>query len=415
MKFIRDIISEKRGVRPASMPLPPQTLDDEVFETAAPADRFGETLQAAPRAFALPEPDVEIEEMNLFAAVDDAEGEQDQSFESELSAWINGDDALADDTAPAPLEASLAQTSYDDEQDMAEFEPEAPEPAAVMEAEAPAPSTAGTLLLGAGSRLGPKPVSPFEKLRALETQRAEAKAARLPDAPPRQPADEARLRLAMKSDDYLAAARSTPMFPEAAAEAAQDTFEAPAPQPSLSEMPFVSVRQADRPSEAAPEAGIQVPPPAAGRGSNRSGRVKTRLLGFNPEGPGLENPFEKPESRANDPFPVAWLVVVGGPGRGTSFPLHDGVARVGRGEDQTVCLNFGDNSISRENHVSVAYDSEQNAFYIGQSGRSNIVRLNNKPLLSTEQLRSGDQVRVGETTLRLVALCGDGFSWAASA
>ena len=187
--------------------------------------------------------------------------------------------------------------------------------------------------------------------------------------------------------------------------------ETPPTNLSLSEMPFVSVQATDPPQDSAPDGEMQVPPPAAGRGANRSGRVKTRLLGFNPEAMGLASPFEKVEKPVNEAFPVGWLVVTAGPGRGASFPLHDGVARIGRSEDQTVCLNFGDNSISRENHVSVAYDSEQNAFFIGQSGRSNIVRLNNKPLLSTEQVRSGDQIRVGETTLRLAALCGEGFSW----
>ena len=198
---------------------------------------------------------------------------------------------------------------------------------------------------------------------------------------------------------------SAPMAPQPVAEThANDR--------SLSEMPFVSVHQADRSDALTPDGEMQVPPPAAGRGANRSGRVKTRLLGFNPESLGLSSPFEKAESRTQDTFPVGWLVVVAGPGRGAAFPLHDGVARIGRGDDQTVSLNFGDNSISRENHVSVAFDAEQNAFFIGQSGRSNIVRLNNKPLLSTEQVRSGDQIRVGETTLRLAALCGEGFSWA---
>ena len=160
------------------------------------------------------------------------------------------------------------------------------------------------------------------------------------------------------------------------------------------------------------EAQVQMPPPAAGRGANRSGRVKTRLLGFAP-GSEPHDPFAAPESAPATDFPVAWMVVVAGPGRGASFPLHDGVSRVGRGEDQTVSLNFGDNSISRENHLSIAYDAEDNTFYVGHSGKSNLVRLNRKPLLSTEQLNSGDQIRLGETTLRFVALCGNGFSWSA--
>lgn len=183
-------------------------------------------------------------------------------------------------------------------------------------------------------------------------------------------------------------------------------------QPDLAEMPYVSARSSRRPTGVLNDAGIQMPPPAAGRGASRAGHVKTRLLGFNPEMIGVADPFEKRAEAKDERFPVGWVVVVAGPGLGSSFVLRDGVARIGRGEDQEICLNFGDNAISRENHVSVAFDSEQNAFYIGQSGRGNIVRLNNKPLLSTEQMRSGDQIRIGETTLRFAALCGEDFVWA---
>ena len=307
MKFIRDIISEKRSVRPAVMPLPAPTSNDDQVEEPAMADLLLDTSDAMPRTLGLADLQIENEGPDGIAVEGDADSRTGQFAE-------NGPNIFANDDGP--------------------------------------------------------------------------------------------------SDEVARAQPSAPMAPEPVAETTIHPTELPANDRSLSEMPFVSVLHLDRPVDIAPEAEIQVPPPAAGRGANRSGRVKTRLLGFSPESQGLSSPFEKDKSRANDTFPVGWLVVVAGPGRGASFPLHDGVARIGRGEDQTVCLNFGDNSISRENHVSVAFDSEQDAFFIGQSGRSNIVRLNNKPLLSTEQVRTGDQIRVGETTLRLVALCGEGFSWA---
>ena len=107
-------------------------------------------------------------------------------------------------------------------------------------------------------------------------------------------------------------------------------------------------------------------------------------------------------------------MVVSEMGRGASFSLQDGVTRVGRGTDQTVCLNFGDNSISRDNHVSIAFDSEQNKFFIGHSGKTNMVRVNNVPLLSTEELKNKDLIRLGETTLRFIAFCADDFSWTQS-
>lgn len=154
----------------------------------------------------------------------------------------------------------------------------------------------------------------------------------------------------------------------------------------------------------------EMPSPAPGRDSNRSGRVKTRLLGFSAESFGAADPFENAQP-AQTSFPVGWLVVISDQGRGSSFALQDGVSSIGRGTDQTVCLDFGDTSISRENHLSVAFDSEQNKFFIGQSGKANLARLNKAPLLSTEELRSGDLIRLGETTLRFIAFCDSDFRW----
>lgn len=180
------------------------------------------------------------------------------------------------------------------------------------------------------------------------------------------------------------------------------------PMPSAPQAPVDTLSPVGAASENAP---VDMPAPAAGRGSNRSGRVKTRLLGFSAEALQEEDPFQKAESKADGMFPVGWLVVVSEMGRGSSYALYDGVSKVGRGEDQSVSLNFGDNSISRENHISIAYDAEQNKFFVGHSGKTNLVRINNTPLLSTQELFSKDLIRLGETTLRFVALCQSDFSW----
>lgn len=185
----------------------------------------------------------------------------------------------------------------------------------------------------------------------------------------------------------------------------------PDPDAGLAAHRQTSVAEPTPQPAAAEASAFEVPAPAAGRGSIRSGRVKTRLLGFTAGA--LEHPdmFDTTKTTSESPFPVGWLVVISELGRGASFALQDGVSKVGRGTDQTVSLNFGDNSISRDNHLSIAYDAEQNKFYIGHSGKSNLVRLNNKPLLSTEELHSRDQIRLGETTLRFIALCEDDFTW----
>lgn len=154
---------------------------------------------------------------------------------------------------------------------------------------------------------------------------------------------------------------------------------------------------------------IDAPAPAR----RRTGRVKTRLLGFHKHEDESVDPIsaasQSPAGQGQ--FPVGWVIVLHGPGRGASFTLTAGASKIGRGEDQAVRLDFGDNSISRDNHAVVAYDDEQRRFFIGHGGKANLVRLNDMPVLSTEPLTDGDTIRIGETTLLFVALCGPDFSW----
>ena len=176
-------------------------------------------------------------------------------------------------------------------------------------------------------------------------------------------------------------------------------------------------------SEAAPEVQqvgeaegyVNVAAAVSGRAGRSAGRVKTRLLGFQGQDDGPEDVFESAKSAEQSnksEFPVGWIIVTSGPGRGACFTIFAGVSQIGRGENQAVRLDFGDTSISRNNHAAVAYDDEQAKFYLGHGGKSNLVRLNGKPVLSTEELSDGDMVRIGETSLKFVALCGDDFTWA---
>ena len=146
-----------------------------------------------------------------------------------------------------------------------------------------------------------------------------------------------------------------------------------------------------------------------------AGRVRTRLLGFTGGETALpRDPMDAAADAKSKPrvaFPVGWIVVARGPGRGAHFPLGSGVSLIGRGEDNSVCLDFGDTAISRQNHAAIAYDDEARAFYLGHGGKSNIIRLNGRPVLSTEEMHNGDEIRIGETVLKLVALCGADFTW----
>jgi FHA domain len=160
-----------------------------------------------------------------------------------------------------------------------------------------------------------------------------------------------------------------------------------------------------------------------GSSPRRPTRTKTRVLGFDPQPAAVVPLFEGAEglpiAAAATPatgkgyvmFPAGWLIVKDGPGKGASFALSQGVSHIGRGAEQTVSLDYGDMAISRQNHAAVAYDAVTHEFHVGHGGKSNLVRVNGKPLLSTEPARDGDEIQIGETTLILKVLCTPEFNW----
>jgi hypothetical protein len=110
--------------------------------------------------------------------------------------------------------------------------------------------------------------------------------------------------------------------------------------------------------------------------------------------------------------PVAgWVVVVRGLGRGDFRPIYAGMNSVGRDPSQRISLNFGDESISREEHAFITYDEEQRCFYLQHGGKPNIIRLGSTPVLTPMQIQPYDLIRIGRTTLRFIPCCGPSFSW----
>lgn len=173
--------------------------------------------------------------------------------------------------------------------------------------------------------------------------------------------------------------------------------------PEIAEIPQVEI--APEPVQA------KAPTPS----TDRSERVKTTFLGFERPDAHVQDsmdaaPVPKQAVEQNT-FPVGWLVVTQGPGRGTSFTLVAGLAQIGRNDDQAVQLDFGDNGISRAGHAVVAYNTEDRTCYLGHGGKANLVRLNGGPVLSTVPLTNGDMIRISDTTLRFVSFCDDGFDW----
>lgn len=196
----------------------------------------------------------------------------------------------------------------------------------------------------------------------------------------------------------------------------------PVEQPSVTPQP-VSPQPVSPMASAAPVTPAVAPTSApAGEASDgpvprkrrRNANAKTRLIGFDTSDGRVVDLFDEEKTTSDAgrfQFPVAVVMITKGPGHGESFALKSGMSQIGRNEDQAVCLDFGDTAISRENHAAIVYDPKTHEFLLGHGGKSNIVRLNGRPVVSTCDLNNGDEIEIGETQLRFAALCSPEFNW----
>lgn len=113
---------------------------------------------------------------------------------------------------------------------------------------------------------------------------------------------------------------------------------------------------------------------------------------------------------SGDSLTTGWLVIVDGPGKGTSFPLGYANNTIGRNADQTVRLALGDSSISGE-HAVIIFDDRKAAFHIARESAKNNIYLNDDLVIDAKKLKHGDRISFGETTAMFVPLCGSKFSW----
>jgi pSer/pThr/pTyr-binding forkhead associated (FHA) protein len=101
---------------------------------------------------------------------------------------------------------------------------------------------------------------------------------------------------------------------------------------------------------------------------------------------------------------VGMLKVVDGPGKGQERPVFSGTNQIGRSADNRVPLDFGDNTISRQQHAVIAYDVADGSFRIFDGGKQNPVHVNGERLSGDRPLSDGDTIKIGLTTLRLALM-----------
>lgn len=107
---------------------------------------------------------------------------------------------------------------------------------------------------------------------------------------------------------------------------------------------------------------------------------------------------------------VGWLVCVEGPEKGRDHRIHADNNYIGRSEKMDICIG-GDDTVSRENHAVISYDTRSNTFYFAPAGGRGIVRINGKAVLATEELKAFDKIEIGNTALLFVPFCGERFKW----
>jgi pSer/pThr/pTyr-binding forkhead associated (FHA) protein len=107
---------------------------------------------------------------------------------------------------------------------------------------------------------------------------------------------------------------------------------------------------------------------------------------------------------------VGWLVCIDGKEKGRDYRIHSDNNFIGRSEKMDICIR-GDETISRENHAVISFDSRDKVYYFSPGDGRSIVRLNDKAIFSTSQLQANDTIEIGKTKLMFIPLCGERFEW----
>ena len=98
---------------------------------------------------------------------------------------------------------------------------------------------------------------------------------------------------------------------------------------------------------------------------------------------------------------VGKLTVTEGAGAGNSVNIYTGTNQIGRGDDMRVQLNFGDDTISRQQHAVITYDAKNLEARIHDGGKPGGLWVNGTRVTADQQIKFGDMIKIGETTLKL--------------
>ncbi len=107
---------------------------------------------------------------------------------------------------------------------------------------------------------------------------------------------------------------------------------------------------------------------------------------------------------------VGWLVAIEGSNFGEDFKLKSGRNFIGRSTDMDVALT-GDSSISRDKHAIILYEPKGNVFLVQPGDAKELFYLNDKVVLTANEINAYDVLSLGGTKLLFIPCCSDKFNW----
>ena len=115
------------------------------------------------------------------------------------------------------------------------------------------------------------------------------------------------------------------------------------------------------------------------------------------------------EEKGIDPV-VGWIICIEGNEKGRDYRIHADNNFIGRSDRMDICIR-GDETVSRDNHAVISYDTVDNTYYFSPGDGRAIVRLNEKALFQTAEIKAYDRITIGKSTFVFLPLCGKEFCW----
>ena len=115
----------------------------------------------------------------------------------------------------------------------------------------------------------------------------------------------------------------------------------------------------------------------------------------------------------DDGFVLAWLTATNTSSKGKVYTLTSPKTTIGRADpEHPVDVDLrNDRGISRGVQAMIVYDPLNKKFFLQSAGGKTYVYVNKEMVLTYNELKAYDVIRVGETNLVFVPLCCESFSW----